>query len=224
VGPRPRLQPRKDPVQQRAHDTRARILDAAARIFAEHGYAAGTTNRIAAAADLSIGSLYQYFPNKDAILVELVRAHIADSTTQLSALLDAGLPDGIEHRLRAAVELTIALHAHDHRLHQVLFEEAPWPPDVLDDLRAREEEIVSVVAALLADDPQVTVADPVLAARLAVATIESLVHRLIAHDPPVVDPATLADELVALLVGYLTAPAPSAAAATGRPTRPAVRR
>ena len=49
-------------------------------MFEEHGYAHGTTNRIAAEAGLSVGSLYQYFPNKDAILVELVRAHIDEAT------------------------------------------------------------------------------------------------------------------------------------------------
>ena len=70
------LQPRKQGKQQRAVVTRQRILDAAAHVLATHGYAAGTTNRVAEAAGVSIGSLYQYFPNKDAILVELATAHV----------------------------------------------------------------------------------------------------------------------------------------------------
>ena len=74
--PTDRFRPRKQPRQQRAVETRQAILGAAARIFAEYGYAAGTTNRIAEAADLSIGSLYQYFPNKDAILSALTDAHV----------------------------------------------------------------------------------------------------------------------------------------------------
>ncbi|GAA2595903.1 hypothetical protein GCM10010411_31700 [Actinomadura fulvescens] len=57
-----RLRPRKAPGQQRAVETRERLLAAAARVFSEYGYAAGTTNRIAEAAGHSIGSLYQYFP------------------------------------------------------------------------------------------------------------------------------------------------------------------
>src|ERR1051325_4120912 len=71
-----RLEPRRRPRQVRAELTRERILDAAAHVFAEHGYAAGTTNRIAERARTSIGSLYQYFPNKDAILAELLVQHI----------------------------------------------------------------------------------------------------------------------------------------------------
>src|SRR3569833_2023390 len=71
-----RFQPRKQPRQVRAELTRQRILTAAAHVFAEHGYAAGTTNRIAERARISIGSLYQYFPNKDAILAALLARHL----------------------------------------------------------------------------------------------------------------------------------------------------
>ncbi|WP_232791650.1 MULTISPECIES: TetR/AcrR family transcriptional regulator [Amycolatopsis] len=66
-----RLRPRPEPQRVRGEPTRQRILAAAARIFAERGYAAGTTNRIAERAPVSIGSLYQYYPDKDAILVAL---------------------------------------------------------------------------------------------------------------------------------------------------------
>ncbi|OWY61320.1 hypothetical protein B7486_64405, partial [cyanobacterium TDX16] len=85
------LRPRKAPRQQRAVETRARILEAAAEVFTEHGYAAGTTNRIAERAGMSVGSLYQYFPNKDAILVELVELHIAEGTAVLAPILERAL-------------------------------------------------------------------------------------------------------------------------------------
>lgn len=71
--PRPRR--RRKPVQARSKETVERILDAAAQVFSERGYAA-TTNHIAEAAGLSIGSLYQYFPDKDALLVTLQRRHL----------------------------------------------------------------------------------------------------------------------------------------------------
>ena len=64
-----------------------RILDAGARVFAEFGYAAGTTNRIAATAGVSVGSLYSYFPNKDAIVTQLVRRHIDDGIREIGARL-----------------------------------------------------------------------------------------------------------------------------------------
>lgn len=203
-----RLQPRKQPRQARSQLTRQWILDAAARVVAEHGYAAGTTNRIAERAGVSIGSLYQYYPNKDAILVELMTAHLESGMAALRRRLDEGLPATLDEALRLLVRATIDNHRDDPALHRVLFEEAPRPAEFLRAVHEVEEAIVAVAAAMLATHPQVRVADPGTAARIVVATIESLVHRLVAAPAPL-DPQIVEEEHVAMLVGYLTA---------GRPT------
>ena len=70
---RPRLNPRKTPRQSRSQATCAAILEAAARILETEGGHGLTTNHIAALAGVSIGSLYQYFPGKEAVLAELIR-------------------------------------------------------------------------------------------------------------------------------------------------------
>ncbi len=148
-----RFRPRKQPRQPRGHETQARILDAARRVFATHGYAAGTTNRIAAEAGLSIGSLYQYFPNKDAILVQLVDAHIDAGSARLDrALADVfaahgpGLPP-LAVLVGAVVDAMVEVHATDRRLHRVLFEEAPRPAELLARLRSVEAAAVERVAS-----------------------------------------------------------------------------
>lgn len=217
-----RLHPRKAPVQARAVETRDRILDAAARVFGQHGYAAGTTNRIAEAAGLSVGSLYQYFPNKDAILVELVRRHVREGTAAVEAAIEAALAAAIPGDaepgdadadadavalLAAVVDAVIATHAGDPALHQVLFEESPRPPELLAELHQLEAAAVDRAATLLVADPRVQVADPVLAARLVVTTVESLVHRTIAtRSPEPVDVAAFRRELLTLLTRYLGLP------------------
>ncbi len=71
-----RLIPRKEPQQRRSRVTYDAILEAAAQILIERGYAATTTNHIARRAGISIGSLYQYFPSKEAIAVYLVPARL----------------------------------------------------------------------------------------------------------------------------------------------------
>lgn len=67
----PPLAPRRTPQQERSAARVTRLLDAAATLIAEVGVEATTTNAIAAAAETSVGSLYQFFPNKDAVLSAL---------------------------------------------------------------------------------------------------------------------------------------------------------
>ena len=203
-----RLQPRKTPVQARAAATRSRILDAGARIFSRHGYAAGTTNRIAMEAGLSIGSLYQYFPSKDAILVELVRRHIDDGAARVAVELAATPGRPLDERLGALVDAMVANHEDDPALHQVLFEEAPRPPELLAELHALEALAVEAVAALLAADPAVQVDDVAMAARVVVTTVESAVHRVVATRDRSVDLLAFRRELVTMLTRYLLPVAP----------------
>ena len=201
MAPSDRFQPRKQPKQDRAAQTRQRILDSAAHVFAVYGYAAGTTNRIAEHAELSIGSLYQYFPNKDSILHALMDAHVDAGAKLLGDRLSGGLPEHLDDALRVFVRATIDNHRDNPRLHRVLFEEAPRAPAFLSRLHALEETMVDATAELLDEHPAVH-ANGRLSARLVVATIESLVHRLIASPDPV-DPQRLEDEIVVLLTGYL---------------------
>lgn len=69
------FKPRKIPQQARSQQRVNKILDSAAQIFATTGYEATTTNQIAAAASVPIGSVYEFFPNKQAILQALVERY-----------------------------------------------------------------------------------------------------------------------------------------------------
>jgi AcrR family transcriptional regulator len=202
----PHLRPRKQPRQKRAHETRARILDAARAVFEEHGYAHGTTNRIAERAGLSVGSLYQYFPNKDAILVELVDAHIEAGTAAVLGALPAppweDLP--LDAIIGPVVAAMVALHADGRELHRVLFEEAPRPPEQLARLRTLERDLTTFLAGVLGAHPAVAVPDVDVAARLAIDTIESLVHRIATDATSAIPDDVLAAEVTRLVVRYLT--------------------
>ena len=78
---------RREPVQERSQQRIARLLDAADELFAEVGYEQATTNAIAARAGASIGSLYQFFDDKHAVLEALARRY----EEQLRAVHDAVL-------------------------------------------------------------------------------------------------------------------------------------
>ncbi|MFI7102153.1 TetR/AcrR family transcriptional regulator [Streptomyces sp. NPDC050161] len=205
---RQRLQPRKQPRQARAELTRQRILEAAAHVFADHGYAAGTTNRIAARAGVSIGSLYQYYPSKDALLLALTTAHIDSGMAAARRLRADALPDALEDIIRVFVRTTIGNHTDHPQLLRILLEQAPRTPELMAKIYAYEEASVAFVEALLGRHPEVRVGDTHTAARLVVSTIELLVHQLVAPPAPV-DVPRFENELVAMLTRYLTAaPAP----------------
>src|SRR5688572_3098704 len=199
------LRPRKAPSQARSRDTVEAILEAAARIFASHGYAAATTNRIADAAGVSIGSLYEYFPNKDALLVALMEAHVAEGQRLVERAAAEALvrPLALREAVRHLVRAMLDLHARDRALHRVLFEEAPLPPRLRRRLADVERQVAARVAAYLRGHPEVTVPDPELAATIVVQAVEGLTHKLVVHGPG--EAPAHVDEMVALVTSYLTA-------------------
>ncbi|HCA5144188.1 TPA: TetR/AcrR family transcriptional regulator [Acinetobacter baumannii] len=75
--------PRKRPRQARSVATFEAILEAAARILESLGFAGFNTNAVAELAGVSIGSLYQYFPSKDALIVELIRRERAKLSNRI---------------------------------------------------------------------------------------------------------------------------------------------
>jgi len=104
--PQPSIDPRKRPRQPRSAATFDAILEASARILETGGLAAFNTNAVAEAAGVSIGSLYQYFPSKEAILTELIRRK---RTALLEGLRAVALPD-LRSTLNALIRAGLMMH------------------------------------------------------------------------------------------------------------------
>lgn len=196
-----RVPPRRTPRQARAAATRERILTAAAHVFAEYGYAAGTTNRIAERARVSIGSLYQYFPNKDAVLAELLVRHIDRGNWTRADRLDLS-PGSLEDAVRALVRDAIDHHRDDPKLLRIMIEEASVSRELLDAVERHGKDRVGQVRELLARHPDVRVTALDLAAELIVFTVELNTHKLMA-DPRGVPVETFEKELVDMVTRYL---------------------
>lgn len=100
-------------------------MTATARILTEEGYDTASKNRIAELAGISIDSLYQYFPNKEALVASLVERH----TNEMVELVESKLGDLfdalIEVALPELVKAAIASRAVNPKLHKVLDEEVP---------------------------------------------------------------------------------------------------
>ncbi len=181
------------------------ILEAAAHVFAEHGYAAGTTNRIAERAGVSIGSLYQYCPHKNTVLVALVERHIEEGLARVEGLLAevAQTPEDLATLLRRFVAEMVDLHSREPELHRALFEEAPHPPELHECVLALEERLAHTLEALLRSCPEVSAGDLDTAAHLLVQVVEALTHRFALHGIHDLETEDFVDEVVQLLLGYL---------------------
>jgi AcrR family transcriptional regulator len=202
-----RLEPRKPPVQKRSKATVDEIISAAARVFEAHGYAAGTTNRIAEWAGVSIGTLYQYFPSKEAIAVSLLERHIADTDQRIHEWVGHMVSE--QHGLRAAlhdyVTGMLEMHSGRPRLLHILFEETPLPERVHRALLEAERRAAKTIAGLLRLYPEIRHIHLDLAGFLVVQTVESLTHRFVAHpDERFIRRTGFVDEVVTMLVAYLT--------------------
>ncbi|BBB40410.1 TetR/AcrR family transcriptional regulator [Mycobacteroides abscessus] len=198
------LHPRKQPRQRRSEDTRDRILEAAVEVFTHYGYSRGTTNRIAQWADISVGSLYQYYPNKDAIVVELAARHLDDGMTAVKERHRVETPKSAEGLVRLIVAAAIDNHRHDPQFLRVLVEQAPRSTELLARAAEFRRAAVDDMRLLLDRCDDVNVTNKDVAAQLVVTTVELVVHHTLAASEAIAI-ADFANELVAMLTRYLTA-------------------
>jgi len=146
---RPRTTPRKKPRQQRSQDTVECILDATARVLCSTGYDRASTNRVALAAGVSVGSLYQYFPSKEALVAALVERHVEQMTSLVKGKLAEVSAAPLDVAVRTMIESMFDAHAVDPRLHKVLIEQVPRIGK-LERVVGVEREVEELVAVFLA--------------------------------------------------------------------------
>jgi AcrR family transcriptional regulator len=120
---------RRRPKQRRSIQTVDAILDAVLRIVKREGLDAVTTNRIAEVAGVSIGSLYQYFPDKRAIFIALHRRHIEQIDRIIGTTLVEHAASSLDDLVRALVEAMLDTHSTDPELFEVLGTQVPHRAD-----------------------------------------------------------------------------------------------
>ena len=199
----PRPSPsRRAPTQARARATVDALLDAAAEVIEERGFDGATTERIVARAGVSVGSMYQYFPDKGALVAALVRRLAEDAhALQLRwvRLLEGGasLDDG----LSAFVAWLVAAHAVRPRLRCLLFESGPLPAEH----RARMHGMHTTTETALRRWLEGKVRQPTLTAHLLSASIPPLVHQFVLHPRPELPPEAAIAEIQTMARAYLDA-------------------
>jgi AcrR family transcriptional regulator len=197
------IDPRKIPAQARSRATVDAIIQAATYILTEAGWEGLTTNAIAERAGVNIASLYQFFPNKEAVIAELQRRHAVATRADLHKALGT-LPE--QPSLREAITLAIEMIVNEHRVapavHRAITEELPRTVRCLmEDKEQLRGQFLEFLKPFMRNVP-----DPELAIYVMTVAAEAIIHDITAERPELFDHPSLVSELVTLLENYLCRP------------------
>jgi len=205
VARKPPTSPRKKASQERSRATVDALVEATARILVKDGFEKTSTNRIAEVAGVSVGSLYQYFPSKEALVAAVIDRHNEEIMAIVRATLVevADLP--IEKAVRRLVTVAIAAHRINPKLHRVLAEQIPRAGKL--DVEAFNREVHALVRAYLESRrKEMRRIDLDVATFICVSAIEAVAHNIVlnqAETLPEKTVRTLVDETTRMVVGYL---------------------
>ena len=195
---------RKKPVQQRAKVTADAILEAAEKIMLKEGYEQANTNRIAEVAGVSIGSLYQYFPNKEAIATSLIEKTVSTVAVQLRQTLHDLLEAPLEEASRKANLAMLDMFEENQFALYVLPEKLKKQSNNEVGLAIEKFMLVTNRSFMEQHSKNFTVND--LDVSLHVITVATLnnIENFIRENPTNMSREQFIDEMVRLFVSYLT--------------------
>ncbi|AZD79635.1 TetR family transcriptional regulator [Pseudomonas chlororaphis] len=199
----PQVSSRKAPKQARSTELVAAILEAATQVLAKEGAQRFTTARVAEKAGVSIGSLYQYFPNKAAILFRLQSDEWQQTTQMLRSILEDASKAPLE-RLCVLVRVFIQSECEEARMRVALNDAAPLyrhAPEA-QAVKAQGERIFQAfMEEALPETPQATRA---LAADLITTTLSSVGKEFSESPRSAAEIQTYADAMADMFCAYLT--------------------
>jgi AcrR family transcriptional regulator len=199
------IKPRKSPRQMRSQATVEALLEAGARVLREDGYEKASVNRIADVAGVSIGSLYQYFPSKDALVAAIVQRHsermLDVFQRDLPALAHLPIEDGVRGMLRRTFEA----YSVDPALRRVVVDEVPQFG-----VFTRTREFDAMLAAALKGYFQFHAAairpkNLDLAVKILMASVEAIAQAVVIDDATMLRSDELVEEVSHLVLGYIRA-------------------
>ncbi len=200
-----RIRARKSPQQTRSRVTVEAILDGAIRVVEQEGSLALTTTRIAQAAGVSVGTLYQYFPNRKSILDALQEREFQRTLSMMQEVMLDSQPGSTDELARAVIRGLFRLYGAAPELHRVLVIEG-LVGEAPEQVKAFDLHMVSLVRSVLTGARLTCRRRNVDAA--AFVAYQSVRAAMMAHlleSPPGIDEAALTDELADLLHRYLVA-------------------
>ena len=198
--------PRKIASQKRSRATVDALVEATARILVQEGFDKASTNRIAEVAGVSVGSLYQYFPSKEALVAAVIERHQQEIMQTVRGELAEVMAQPVEKAVRKLVAVAVKAHRVDPKLHRVLAEQIPRVGK-LEKVETFSRENYTLFRTYLENHrDELRLDDLVLASFVCVTSIEALAHNAVLHYAKVLSEeamGALIDEGARLVTGYL---------------------
>jgi AcrR family transcriptional regulator len=179
------------------------VVEATGDVLVEKGVDAITTTRVAERAGVSIGSLYQYFPDRQALVQEFVRARFDADAALMQGIVSAGARAPIRTVVRAAIEGLVATYRREQALYREVMAILPGL-DHTEEMQAISSRTLAFGAMWLRGRPEPELRDRAeLGAALLFFGIRSALNGLVRQHPESLDDASLVDRLVMASLAFL---------------------
>jgi AcrR family transcriptional regulator len=178
------------------------VLEAAVKVLKREGFNALTTNRIAEVAGVSIGSVYQYFPDKGAIFSALHRRHIEEIDRMIEVQLLRHATSSLDDLIHALIEAMVEAHSADPELYELLMTEVPHRADGTKDFAVRHHSAFRLaIASRTHKKKRVRNLDKTVF--IVANMVEALSHGAALRRPPSLSLSEATEETVRAVLAYL---------------------
>ena len=197
------LEPRKSPVQARSTASVEAILDATIQVLLAIGYERLTTTRVALRAGVSVGTLYQYFPNKSALLQAVLTRHLSAVANIIQQVCEEQRGHSIEAMVTALINGFFAVKMKDVKTSVALYSVSS-SVDGLRILKRTNLQSIHAIAALLQSAPKPP-PDPELAATILQGALAGVSRRLLESSAPEKHLPAIHQQMTVMATAYLNA-------------------
>ncbi|MBL8954916.1 MAG: TetR family transcriptional regulator [Myxococcaceae bacterium] len=196
---------RKLPVQKRSRAMVDSLLEATTRILVRDGWDGLSTNQVAKLAGVSVGSLYQYFPSKEALVKAVLEQWGQRLMADMMALAASFEREGasLDDAVKAVVKASLDLCRVDPVLQRALAQNVPRL-GVRDEYENLNRRLVELLANWLSEHEELLgVDDPAMAAHVVVHVLDGLTENALLYRPELVHSARFQRHLERLVGNYL---------------------
>ncbi|WP_255468619.1 TetR/AcrR family transcriptional regulator [Reyranella sp. CPCC 100927] len=183
------------------------LVTAAAQVLVKRGYDGTTTARVAERAGVSVGSLYQYFPNKEALVAALIERHANEIVVVNRRALESPEAATLEGGLRAAIRAGVDSHRIDPVLHKILVEQVPRIGRMAKAMDTSRQITQALEGHLRRHARMLRRGlDPAVAAVVVETALEALTHKAVTERRDLLAGGIVEREAYALIANYLLPP------------------